>query len=370
MNPSLATLIYACGIAGLFYLDRDKTVRTSKALWLPVLYLWVLGSRAVSVWLGASPTGNAAMEGSPIDGAFFQILLIAALIVLVQRGSRVLPFLTANLPILIYISYCLLSVIWSDYPGPAFRKWIKSVEDLVMILVIVTDAQPVAALRRLFSRLAFILLPLSLLFIKYYPNLGRYYGAWDGAQVNTGVTLDKNMLGAVTFVLSLGTLWRFLDLLWSDDPLPDRRRHLWAQGAVLAIGIWLLSLANSATSLVCFVVGAGLMLTTRRQFIRRNPAMVYVLVSLFLITASSVFFLAGEERSPRRWVGRRTSRVRISGRLLSPWRPTRWSERGSKASGWARESRNFTECFLILDSTKRTTGTLRCTSILAGSESV
>ena len=50
MNPTLALLICACGIAGLFYLDRDKTIRTSKALWLPVVYLWILGG-------GLSPSG-------------------------------------------------------------------------------------------------------------------------------------------------------------------------------------------------------------------------------------------------------------------------------------------------------------------------
>src|SRR6266581_1924930 len=30
MNPSLASLVYACGIAGLFYLDRDESIRTSR----------------------------------------------------------------------------------------------------------------------------------------------------------------------------------------------------------------------------------------------------------------------------------------------------------------------------------------------------
>ena len=82
MNPSLASLVYACGIAGLFYLDRDKSVRTSKALWLPVLYLWILGSRPVSVWLGVGPaTGtNAQLDGSPVDRAFFAALLIAAIV--------------------------------------------------------------------------------------------------------------------------------------------------------------------------------------------------------------------------------------------------------------------------------------------------
>src|ERR1700687_1246168 len=100
MNPSLASLVYACAIAGLFYLDRVKSVRTSKALWLPVFYLWIIGSRPLSVWLGIAPSVGAdtQLEGSPIDAAFFAVLLIAALCVLAVRGSRTLTFLNANLP--------------------------------------------------------------------------------------------------------------------------------------------------------------------------------------------------------------------------------------------------------------------------------
>jgi exopolysaccharide production protein ExoQ len=295
MNPSLASLVYACGIAGLFYLDRDKSIRTSKALWLPVLYLWIIGSRPVSAWLGITPADgtNTQLEGSPVDAAFFGILLIASICVLVRRGRRTLTFLNESFPmlILIYFVFCLLSVCWSDYPFPAFKKWIKAVGDLAMILIVLTDEQPIAALRRLFSRTGFILMPISLLFIKYYPNLGKTYDPWTGAQMATGLTLDKNMLGVITFVLLLGTLWRVLALLRSDEMSPHRRRHLLAQGTLLVIGINLLTYANSVTSSVSFVLGAGLILTTRLKFMRRNPAAVHVLVVLLIVAAGSVSLL-------------------------------------------------------------------------------
>jgi len=296
MNPILASFVYACGIAGLFYLDRDKSVRTSKALWLPVVYLLFLGSRPVSVWLGIQPLSgtDTQLEGSPIDGAFYQILLVGAICVLVYRGQRVITFLKRfPIPILLYFTFCLVSIIWSDYPGPALKKWIKSVTDVVMILVVLTDEQPVAALRRFFSRLGFVLLPVSLLFIKYYPALGRHYGEWDGAVVNTGVTQDKNLLGVITFVLLLGAVWRVLALLGGDEATSDRRRHLLAQGTLLAMGIWLLILANSASSLVCFLLGAGVMLATRLRFVRRHPAAVHALVLSLVVTVGLVMLLGG-----------------------------------------------------------------------------
>ncbi|HTR22492.1 MAG TPA: O-antigen ligase family protein [Terriglobales bacterium] len=128
-----------------------------------------------------------------------------------------------------------------------------------MPLVVVTDPQTVAALRRLFSRVGFVLLPASVLLIKYYPNLGRSYGSWAGEQHNIGVTPDKNLLGLITYVLTLGAFWQILRL-WRKPYLPNRSRRLVAQGTLLGFGIWLLGSADSATSIMCFTVGAVLML--------------------------------------------------------------------------------------------------------------
>ena len=76
MNPSLASLICACGIAGLFYLDRDNSIRTSKALWLPVIWIWIIGSRPVSVMARCHPHRDAMsqLDGSPVDAAIFGVL--------------------------------------------------------------------------------------------------------------------------------------------------------------------------------------------------------------------------------------------------------------------------------------------------------
>src|SRR5579862_4804796 len=253
MNPSIAIVVYIAGIAGLFWLNRDTSVRTSKALWLPVAYLWILGSRPVSVWLGpgyVDRTGDVQLDGSPMDAAFFGLLLVAVIAVLIHRGRRVLTFVQANGPILIYFFFCLLSICWSDYPGVAIKRWIKAVGDVAMILIVVTDERPLAALSRLYARVGFILVPFSLLFIKYFPNYGRGYDQWTGAQWNTGLTLNKNTLGVFTFVVLLGTVWRILTILQSDET-PGRRRRLIAQGVFLALGISVLVDANSATSNVC-----------------------------------------------------------------------------------------------------------------------
>jgi exopolysaccharide production protein ExoQ len=295
MSPSLATLAYICGIAGLFYLDRDKSVRTSKALWLPVIYLWIIGSRPVSDWLGMSPPADAdvQMDGSPIDRTFFLVLLIAALCVLFHRGQRTVKVLNANWPILAFYLFCLVSVIWSDFAAVSFKRWTKAIVDVAMVVIIVTDGQPIVALRRLFARVGFLLIPLSLLYIKYYPALGRQYDPWTGSQFNTGVTLNKNMLGSITYLLSLGASWRLLALLQTDKSAPDRRRHLLAQAVLLVMGIYLLSITNSSTSSMCFGIGVTLLLFTSLGYVKRHPAAVHAFVSTLLLGFIGAIALSG-----------------------------------------------------------------------------
>src|ERR1700722_3101036 len=134
MNFTLAFIIFAVGIAGLFYLDRDKSAGNSKALWLPVIWLWIIGSRPVSDWLaiwfgwGGSQPGpglDAQLDGSPVDAAVFIALSAAAIAVLVRRRRSATALLTASLPVLVFFLYCVISCLWSPFPGVAFKRWIK-----------------------------------------------------------------------------------------------------------------------------------------------------------------------------------------------------------------------------------------------------
>lgn len=292
MSPHLATFVFATGILGLFVLDRDRTVRTSKALWLPVIWLWVVGSRSVSIWLGLSSMTYSASEGSPFDAGVFAVLLAAGIIVLISRRRQTRACLKANWPILIYLAYCLLSVLWSDFPEIAFKRWTKAIGDLAMVFIVVTDPKPAAAIRRLLSRTGFVLLPVSVLLIKYFGDLGRAFDPW-GSLAITGVTKDKNLLGVVTMVLSLGAVWRVLTLL-RDRGQPNRGRHLLAQGTLLAFGVAVLVMAQSATSGACFVLGTGLMLATGLPFIGRRPAAVHALVLMIALAGGLTILVGGD----------------------------------------------------------------------------
>ncbi len=294
MNPLPALLVCILGIFALFFLDRDKSIRTSKAFWLPVIWLWIVGSRPASAWLGVQSAvidRAQVLEGSPTDRLVFEILLGIGIIVLIFRSSRTSALLKENWVILSYFSYCLLSITWSDFPGVAFKRWTKAIGDLVMVLIVLTETDVAAALKRLFARVGFILLPFSVLLIRYFGELGRGYDP-DGNPMNTGVTTNKNSLGVITFVITLGALWNVLALLRTKEE-PHRSRRLLAQGALLITGGALLAMAHSATSSACFALGAVLILATNQPVIRRRPWTLHAIVLTIVLGCALTMLLSG-----------------------------------------------------------------------------
>jgi exopolysaccharide production protein ExoQ len=311
MGAPLALLICSVGVAGLFYLNRDKSARTSMALWLPVIWLWIVGSRSVSAWFGLGGASAGALastiDGSPVDGAVFGALIVAGIAVLFNRKRRASALLAVSGPIVIYFLYCLLSVAWSPIHGPAFKRWTKAIGDLVMVLLILTDAQPKMALQRLYSRVGLILLPFSVVLIRY-TDLGRGYDP-DGNPMNTGVTTNKNTLGLIAFVISLGALWTLRSLLINKDAA-HRGRRLVAQWTFLAFGLVILEMAHSATSIACFILGSGLILATSLRAIRDRPGRVHALC-LGIVLAGGLMFLLGGESTVTSALGRKSN---LSGR--------------------------------------------------------
>src|SRR6266571_84796 len=297
MSPSIATVIYGFFLLGLFLLDRDPKSRTSPALWIPVAWVLIAGSRMVSPWLGAGHTYETAdqiLDGSPLDRLVLTGLLAAGLVVLLARGRRVGTFPRANGPILLFFLYGAVSVLWSDYPDVAFKRWTNAIGNVVMVLVVLTDPDPTAAVKRLFARAGFLLLPLSVLLIKYYPELGVGYGPW-GTQNFMGVATGKNGLGYLCLIFGLGSLWRVLETFRSQEP-PRRAGPLIAQGAVLAVTLWLFYMIDSATSLACFLLGGGVMWVTSLPGVTRKLAAMHLLVgAVVLLSLFGLFFDVGTD---------------------------------------------------------------------------
>jgi O-antigen ligase len=288
----IGTVVYLAGIAGLFILERERGAKTSRALWIPIIWLMINASRPVSEWLqmGSPSAIDESVEGSPLDRNFFFLLIALGAYFLFQRQQKVIRFLRSNPWIVVFVIYCALSVVWSDYADVALKRWIKSLGDFIMVLIVLTEAQRLNAIKRLFSTTSFILMPLSVMLIKYYPDMSRYYSPWEGTMYVSGVSVDKNMLGMTCLVCGLATLWRVLEV-WQNEKGKKRTLRLMAHGTVLGMTLWLFWMANSMTSLSCFLMAGSLMTVTTLVPMARKRTVVHLLVLGVVCVSASTLFL-------------------------------------------------------------------------------
>jgi exopolysaccharide production protein ExoQ len=296
MNPQIASAVFMAGILGLFYLDRDKSVRVSNAVWISATWVSLTLSRMVSQWMqsGESIQGAADMylDGSPLDRNILSAFVILAFIVLFQRGRRVTAILQMNWALVLFFAYSAISVTWSDYPDVSIKRWFKAAGDVAMVLIVLTDENPNAALKKFLARMSFILVPLSVLFIKYYPDLGRGYLRWTWEPIYRGVATGKNELGMLCLLLGLGAVWRVCQLLRSGGK--SARRPLIAHGAIVLMALWLLEIANSMTSLTCFAMGFVIIIATSiPRFARKTKLILFLAIAMPCVAASALFLDIG-----------------------------------------------------------------------------
>jgi hypothetical protein len=107
MPPQFAALIFILIILYLFRTDFKANDKSSMALWIPIIWMFLAGSRFVSQWLTLGTplmSSEAYIEGSPLDRNVFLLLILAGIWVLCQRKVNWNEFLTQNFWILLFFS--------------------------------------------------------------------------------------------------------------------------------------------------------------------------------------------------------------------------------------------------------------------------
>jgi len=292
LSPSIASCLTVALIVWLFRRDIREKPDVTGALWLPLLWLVLGCSRPVSAWLnifGLPVSGAASVEeGSPLDACFYFALIIVGFCVLAKRQVRLSEVVSNNGWLIAFLLYCFISIVWSDFPLVAFKRWIKILGHPIMALIVLTEPNPKQALTSLMKRCAYIVVPVSILFIKYYPELGRGFSPWGGA-MNTGINTDKNMLGADLLILGYFFFWYLLQT-WQTKRSTRRRNELRLIAGFL-IGIWwLFSQAHSATSLTCLLVGILVVVFVGMRSINKNLIGTYMLAALVLLAVAEMGF--------------------------------------------------------------------------------
>jgi O-antigen ligase len=296
MPPQLALLIYLAGVVWLFRRDFREKPNVTGALWIPLIWLFLMMSRSATVWLGVFgfQAGDSSLEdGSPLDALVYFVLIIAGLRILARRQISLGELIRNNRWLAIYLGYCFLAIFWSDFEFVAFKRWVKILGQPIMALVLLTEPDFEIALAVLMKRCAFVVVPISYLFIKYFPDLGRGFDSWTGQGANTGIALGKNALGTDCLILGFFFVWYSLKVL-KFEKSTFRRNELILCAAFLALIGWLFHLAQSSTSLVSFLIGATLLLVLGLPMIRKEHIAVYYLLGIAVCAIAEFGFGASD----------------------------------------------------------------------------
>jgi O-antigen ligase len=223
-----------------------------------------------------------------VDRNLMIVLILLGLFVLCSRANVVKEILSRNKWLCLLCVYIFLSVIWSNFPAISLRRSFRSVGTLVVVLIVLTERDPREAMSVLLRRLYLIIIPLSIVAIKYFRNIGVGY-TWDGVEeMWVGLTKDKNNLGQVAVCSGLLCTWQIL------RSRPNKKLTL---DLLLLIGtLWLLrgsETSHSSTAIVGYFIGVvvliGLQLVKRRAALAKRVIQRATLA--FLVLAPAVYMV-------------------------------------------------------------------------------
>jgi exopolysaccharide production protein ExoQ len=289
--PPVALLLTVGFVCFLFRRDFRQRPNVTSALWLPFLWMFLMASKPPLQWLtiaGIPVSGNSWEEGNPIDAFIFLMLTLAGISVLLRRNVNLGEVVRDNTWLSVFFLYCFLAIFWSDFPFVSFKRWIKILGHPVMALIILSEPDPREAFLRLMKRIAYVVLPVSILWIKYYPELGRAASEW-GDVMNCGITQGKNALGAVCMILGCVLVWHLLQV-WRTQKSKARRNELYLIIGLLLMAAYLLRKAHSATSWVGLFLSLLTMVLLGLRSVNKKVIGAYVVAGIVLFIIAQLTF--------------------------------------------------------------------------------
>ena len=296
MPPLLALFLTLGFIVFLFRQDIRQSPQVTPALWIPSLWMFLIASEPPTYWfrLASIPiVGGSREEGNPVDASVFLALTLAGLYILNQRGVSLSEFTQNNQWITIFFIYCFLAIFWSDFPFVSFKRWIKIIGHPVMVLVILSEPDPVETVVRLFKRIAYVVFPVSILWIKYYPQLGRGTDEWGNIN-NHGITIGKNALGIVSCTFTLVFVCHLLRVLRTEKS-SSRRNEIRLITVLLLMVAYCLWKAHSATTWLSLIAAAVVMVFLGFRTVNIRLVGTYaVAAAVILVIAQFTFDIYGK----------------------------------------------------------------------------
>jgi hypothetical protein len=293
MPPSVGLALWVILIIGFLRFDPARPAGASPALWPPLIWMFILGSRLPAQWFSGDPNmagGRALEDGNPIDRNIQLLLIAIALGLLSSRSFQWRAFFTSNKILSVFLVFALISASWSDFPMVALKRWFRDFGNYLMVLVVLSDRNPGEAFVTVVRRLCAILISLSVLLIKYYPQIGRGYDSWTGAAVYNGVTTSKYILAVLCLISGVYFFWDTV-ARWHASGFRRAKSTILVNGAFLVMTLWVLNLADGATCRVCLIFACSIIIAAKTRIIKKSPMLLKAVLPI--IACMSLFLVFG-----------------------------------------------------------------------------
>jgi len=251
----------------LLWREVKRHPELSPTLWLPTLWFMRCGSRGVDYWLGG---GEDAGRWDPIC---ILVLIVFGILVLTRRRCQWGAIFNHNSGLVVFYAYLVISTLWVEDMDNPFMKVFRPVGDALMALMVTTEKNPRAAILGMCRRGVILLIPMSVVLIRYFNDLGCLHAKHDGFDIWTGVTTHKNPLGQLCIVSTLVFIWHLMEARKNGRRL-SREYMAWIY---LIFTVYLFNGGGSAdsrssTAFLCLLISLGMFVALGR--FRERPERV------------------------------------------------------------------------------------------------
>ncbi|MGB8953531.1 MAG: O-antigen ligase family protein [Candidatus Aminicenantales bacterium] len=227
---------------------------------------------------------------------------------------------------MVLIVFMLISVLWSNIPNTSFNRWVRELQAVLMAFVVLSEPSPRQSMESILRRTTYILIPFSLLLIKFFPNYGRTYGRWSGRQMWIGVTQQKNGLGRLCLIAVFFLIWSLVRRKQGNNaPVWKYQTHVEILVLVIALLLIRGPGGDSYSATALYALGVGLLVYWGFHFIKKfginlgGGTLMTTVAMIILFGIVAVFSSGSNVRFFASSVGRDatlTGRTQVWARLL------------------------------------------------------
>ncbi|HWZ99314.1 MAG TPA: O-antigen ligase family protein [Candidatus Dormibacteraeota bacterium] len=296
---SYAYLLCAAFIVYLLVYDHRHRTSVSITTWIPVIMLFVLSTRTPLQWMSAGQDASYGFapdrSGNFLDQLFLASFIGISFIISLVRGVSWGKVIAANLALVVLYAYFTLSVAWSYSPADSLIRVVKDFGSTVIVISLMwSEKKPLEAIRAVYVRCAYVLIPLSAVLVRF-SAIGKGY-SHDGETVFCGAATTKNTLGELLLISILFLLWDHVENRRAAGAKQQFWRGItWHLLVLLFLGFWLLEVSQSKTSLVALLIALALAFRTgwlASQSVSRlvfGAALMYPVLALSIQKLQPIF---------------------------------------------------------------------------------